>query len=132
MLFSASRKVKTSELVYHAQRCNCGIKPSERKSNPQEQKLFAVKPEPPTDITANDKKYLNKAINDLVLSSLRPYELANEPFLSYLMEKALEVGARLGCNAGKEIRFCLEDSNKLITGDGVRKNLDKVYTEITG
>ena len=75
---------------------------------------------PPTDVSDHDKRLLNTAITNMILSSLRPYEIANEPFLASLLEKALEVGARYGYKAGKQLRFCLEDTNKLISADGVR------------
>ena len=80
-------------------------------------------------LSGKDKLKLNKAISDMILSSLRPYEIANEPFLKDLITTALEVGARHG-NLGS-FHFDLRNKNSLISGDGVRKKLDKVYSEIT-
>ena len=39
----------------------------------------------------------------------------------------MKVGARIGGSGVKRLK--LDDSNKLISGDGVRKNLNKVYDE---
>ena len=39
----------------------------------------------------------------------------------------MQTGARV-CNGGV-LKIDLEKTNKLITGDGVRKNLDKAYEE---
>ena len=61
----------------------------------------------------------------MILSTLRPYELANEPFLHDLILNAMEVGARLSRERVRRLQ--LDDDNKLISGDGVRKNLDRVY-----
>ena len=82
-----------------------------------------------TILSRKDKLELNGAITRFILSSLRPYEVANEAFLSELIVACMETGARV-CNGGT-LRINLEkEPNKLITGDGVRKNLDKVYEEI--
>ena len=79
-------------------------------------------------LSPTDKVQLNQAISNLILSSLRPYELANEPSLEDLIRISMEVGARHGAN--RSFKFDLSGSNKLIGGDGVRKGLDKTYEEI--
>ena len=89
--------------------------------------LFSSANATPTLLSGKDKSDLNKAVTNLVLSSLRPYELANEPFLRDLVFSAMKVGARIGGSGVKRLK--LDDSNKLISGDGVRKNLNKVYDE---
>ena len=63
----------------------------------------------------------------LVLSTLRPYELANEPFLHDLICTSMEVGASHGAHGS--FHFDISKHNKLISGDGVRKSLDKLYNE---
>ena len=76
-------------------------------------------------MTVRDKDELNTALTEMILSTLRPYQIANEPFLKRLMVKALEVGARHG-NAGT-FKFELSGTNRLISADGVRQKLDSVY-----
>ena len=78
-------------------------------------------------LSGDQKKKLNNSISKLVLSTLRPYELANEPFLHDLICQSMEVGARHGANGS--FQFNLSKHNKLISGDGVRKSLDKLYNE---
>ena len=63
----------------------------------------------------------------MILSTLRPYEIANEPFFMDVISKAMDIGARHG-KSGR-CHFSFAGRNKLISGDGVRKNLDKVYNE---
>ena len=128
MLYSSSKKIRTSELVYHTNSCPCGRKAgelgTEELMNHQPDLFGRVKQ---TRLTKKDKAELNGAITKFILSSLRHYEVANEPFLSELIVKSMETGARV-CNGGV-LRINLNENNKLITGDGVRKNLDKVYEE---
>ena len=62
-----------------------------------------------------------------MLSTLRPCELANEPFLHDLISISMEVGAKHGANGS--FFFDISKANKLISGDGVRKGLDKIYEE---
>ena len=129
MLFSDSKKIRTSELVYHTNNCPCGRKAGEsgNGNSMNVQDLFGRVKE--TILSRKDKLELNGAITRFILSSLRPYEVANEAFLSELIVACMETGARV-CNGGT-LRINLEkEPNKLITGDGVRKNLDKVYEEI--
>ena len=80
-------------------------------------------------LTHAEKNKLNGAVTEMILSSLRPYEYANDPFLHKLIATAMEVGANHKSGAFPVV---LEGNNKLISGDGVRKNLDKTYAEVTG
>ena len=131
MLYSRPPKISTSELNYHTKRCQCGLGRGADKDESKDSRAngFFNDLKPATKLSGRDKKDLNRAITQMVLSSLRPYELANEPFLGDLLIKAMEVGARhgtKGCN-----RFDILGDNKLISGNGVRQNLDKVYEETT-
>lgn len=127
MLYSGSKKIRTSELNYHTKRCICGRVSEEAKNTGADTDIFGRVRK--TILASKDKTELNSAVTNLVLSTLRPYELANEPFLIDLLSKAMEIGSRYG--GGRGVTFDLRDKNKLISGDGVRKNLDRVYDEVT-
>ena len=79
----------------------------------------------PAVLTSSDKNKLNNAMTTMILSSLRPCELANDPFFHAVLSTAMGIGARLAQLGASS--FSLEGCNKPISGDGVRKNLDKVY-----
>ena len=129
ILFSGAKRVRTSELNYHTARCRCGVVDAE-DDEAEDKSIVGFFGRPSGAVlTARDKRDLNSAITKMVLSSLRPYELANEQFLHDLLGTALEVGARHGRFGA--ISFDLTKENKLISGDGVRKNLDATYTEVT-
>ena len=80
-------------------------------------------------LDSKEKTLLNDAITKMILSSLRPYEITNEPFFADVLCKAMEVGARHGKSCSTTCSFDLTSRNKLISGDGVWKNLDKVYED---
>ena len=90
--------MRTSEVNYHANRCVCGHQPeNEDDHDPNVRRatdLFGRIPK--ASLTGKDKSLLNTSITNMILSTLRPYELANEPFLHDLILNAMEVGARLG------------------------------------
>ena len=128
ILFSNAKRVRTSELNYHTDRCRCGAENADDNGeNSSSIAEYFGKP-PGATLTARDKRDLNDAITTMVLSTLRPYEIANEIFLHDLVSTALEVGARHGRYGA--VTFDLSNSNKLIGGDGVRKNLDAIYTDV--
>ena len=81
--------------------------------------------DPPAKLTPRDRRELNEAVTKMILASLRPYEIVNETFFGDIIETALVVGSRHGKSGSR--RFNLKDDDKLISGDGVRAALDKVY-----
>ena len=124
-LLHCPAKARTSDFNYHVSRCDCGKQEEEGKVNRSDLRNIFGKEEVKSILTPAQKTKLNKAISQLVLSTLRPYELANETFLQDLITASMEVGAAHG---GKGVfSFDSTGRNKLISGDGVRKSLDKIY-----
>ena len=124
--FSSGKRIKTSDVNYHVQRCYCGGKSVVARSN-NDQHIADFFREPECDVlSSTDKKELNAAVTKMVLSTLRPYEIANEPFFMDVISKAMEIGSLHGKQNQKTCRFDLTGKSKLISGDGVRANLDKV------
>ena len=105
MLFSSAKKVRTSELNYHIERCSCGVRVVKEEDIEEKQSPFLMEQAPSYDLSSHEKGCLNKGITNLILSTLRPYEIANEPFLTSLLEKALEIGAYRGFLAGRKLFF---------------------------
>ena len=121
--FSDAKRVRTSELNYHVEKCYCGTEFEEDEIKAERSIMgFFNAPSTAVLLTAQDKRDLNEAITNLVLSSLRPYELVNESFFGDLLKTTLKVGSRHGRFG--EVSFDVSKKNKLISGDGVRKNLD--------
>ena len=129
MLFSGPNKVRTSDLNYHTARCAIVMKAGNADESDAKVGLDFFGRSPKTCLSGKDKASLNASVTNLILSTLRPYELANEPFLRDLILNAVNVGYRIG--SGGVLRLDFDDESKLITGDGVRKNLGRVYEEIT-
>ena len=131
--FFRTKKIRTSDLNRHMKSCECGkhLNPDLPSGSNQPEIPFQEKR--CAKLSHADVKKLNKSITEFILSSLRPYELANEPFLTDVVARALEVGASYG--ARNFFHFDLKgDSNvsQLITADGVRMSLDKVDCEVVG
>ena len=95
LLHSTAKKIRTSELNYHTGTCLCGSNEEEAIGNNDIRGLFgSINNTKPYLLSPADKKKLNNAISHLILSTLRPYEIANEPFctISYSHLWKLEHG----------------------------------------
>ena len=111
---------------YHVQRCFCGNKDVIASSN-NDQDIADFFRQPDCEVLSfKGKQTLNAAITKMILSKLRPYEITNEPFFMDVISKAMEIGAIHGKHNEKTCHFDLTGKNKLISGDGVRANLDNV------
>ena len=126
-LLHSPGKPRTSDFNYHVARCQCGRPKEERNACSNDLRGIFSKEVDCAILTGAQKKKINKAISQLVLSTLRPYELANETFLQDLITASMEVGAHHGANG--LFSFDISGRNKLISGDGVRMSLDKTYEE---
>ena len=127
LLHSSGAKIRTSDLNYHTDRCWCG-RESDQKLDPVGngmEDFFKVNKVPIARLSTADKRSINASLKQFVFSSLRPYEILNEPFLKDVITNAMAVGAHHGKNG--TFRFSLTGENSLISGDSARKALSVHY-----